>query len=305
MIPVNGYINRLQAWASAQSVAAALGAEFSCLWIPEPVAPAPLELLFDTPPPRGAFADMATVGTEWAVDPADVPRYLHANPEKGVITLAGHDQGEQVFMAQLEALMNDPRAPRSLVIKAGGAFHLPSASNPTQDRVDFYRSLPWAASVRAGLASNQRDRGSYLGLHIRGTDRARSAPTERAIVRAVLDLANRTAMTSVFIAADTQASRDVWTAWAQDQGLSSWTSGVSELDRSQAKAGIGALVDWHILADAHSMVFARESSFGAEAAIQNVDPHLSIALGATAPRRLARDVGALSRNVVRRVRSGF
>lgn len=282
VVPRNGYANRLQAWASSAILAAELDVPVKVLWEPEPVAPATAEQLFSPTLLRTSFIESSEVTEVLGRPHTDWPRYL--NVERDVVVLAGHDLGEQHFMPELlETLVREP-LPRLLVIIAGGKFHLPDSTNFELQRRVFYSRIDWSEAIRDRVDLLRADHHEYLGLHIRQTDRSITAPTAKRIRAALAELHMRTGIASLLVAADTDEARQHWQNTAIKLGLEPWTSDAREYSRSQAAAGIDAIVDWHLLGGARALVYPAASSFGEEAAVVTGNKTACIALDAS--RRL-------------------
>lgn len=287
VIPVSGYINRLQAIASAALLAEDIGAELSICWIPDAVAPVPAERVLAESLCAGRLVDADEVRAMSGVDPQEVPRYLNGRGD--TITLAGHDRGEQAFMAELASMLT-AQPPEHLVIRAGGRYFLPlhgaTETSFRQRRHAFYRApiLATAIEVEADHQAAQHD--PYIGLHLRYTDRAHQAPTSRAITRALRDVVERTGIRSVFIASDTAAARATWVERLQRKGLSPWIAAHESWDRAVAGSEFAAMVDWRLLTRAAGLVYFAESSFAVEAAVASLGHDHSVAL-APSPLRSA------------------
>lgn len=298
VVPRNGYINRLQAWASSAILAAELDVPLSVTWEPESVAPAAFTDLFIPDRPGVGLLSTDALSERLGKDPADLRPYLTVDESRRLVVLAGRERGEQEFMPALAAALGHPCGPTTLVIIAGGKFHLPGSTGFAEQRRHFYRQLPWSAAVSAGTKHAVADRGDFIGLHIRETDRAITAPTRRALRAAIIALADRTGVRSVFIAADTTAARRRWLGEVAALGLSGWAAPEPELDRSSARAGVDALVDWRVLGRSMALVYSRESSFGEEAAVSTGFGCPSIPLAASTPHQRSRLAAAIGRAAV-------
>lgn len=281
IVPVNGYVNRLQAWASASIIGAELDVPVQVLWEPEPIAAAPAEALFTPQRVRMSFVEAPEVTGLLGSLHRDLPRYLTVDRGRRLVFLAGHDRGEQVFMGELVEALRDPSRPTSLVIVAGGTFSLPGTEDASeQRRRAFYRQIDWHPMIEERVAAVLDDREPFVGLHIRGTDRSRQAPTTRALTGALRSLSKDTGLTSVFIAADSASARHDWVSRVDSLGLLPWTIGDIDFDRSEAAAGIDAIVDWIVLGRSHAIIYSASSSFGSEAALATNSPAGCLALEA-------------------------
>ena len=266
VIPRNGYVNRLQAWASSAALAAEWDAPLSVCWEPEPVAPATVDDLFDSRTLH-QWISPAEVAELCGLRHEELPRYLTHMPERSLIVLAGHDRGEQVFVSELLEMVDSAVQPLSVVIIAGGVFGSADAERQRRYRYEFYRRLPWKQSITERVESVIGDHTRFLGLHIRQTDRSREAPTARQVVAAVQQLTKDSGLSSIFVAADTSAALVEWQQILGDMGLEAWTAGTSDHARDSVEAGIAALIEWQVLGRSRGVVFSAASSFGAEAAV--------------------------------------
>lgn len=295
LVPRNGYVNRLQAWASAAILAEALNCSLEILWDSERVAPVPLTDFIDPQSGHATDIDEKTLLDITGKNHTDLPRYLSLHPEQGFAFLAGHDRGEQFFMRELEsALAGDPRL-HTLVIVAGGVFHLPGEANFRSRRTDFYRHLIWNEQITRVVSHDVTTRGPYIALHVRQTDRAREAPTTTAMRKALGTVGARTGCANVFVAADSVEGRELGLRIAQACGLSAWTSRSRSLDRSTAEAALGAMIDWYLLSQACAGVYSSTSSFAHEAFVAGDALTESVALTAPPVLQATRSV----RDVIR------
>lgn len=294
VVPRNGFANRLQAWASSAILASQLNVPLEVFWDPEPIAPTAAQALFTTSCSNATFLSNEDLRARIGADHQSLDRYLHVNEMTRVVTLAGHDLGEQHFMPYLLTTLNSACRPTTLLIIAGGKFHLPDTLNFRDLRRDFYRRLPWSPNITEKTSQIVAGRSDFIGLHIRETDRSLTAPTRPAIRRVLKELHQHTGLTSVFIAADTDTARRHWTSEVQGMGLEPWQAPKPELDRSSESAGVDALVDWRILAMANALVYSQASTFGEEAAVAGNSTAISRPLGASRTRQVQRRIASLA-----------
>lgn len=298
VVPRNGYVNRLQAWASAANVARTWGAPLEVCWEAEAVAPADAHALFRSAGQGATFISSEEL-TQLLGSPHErLPRYLTQLSTGRLMILAGHDRGEQRFMADLESRKVDLADAVTVVFIAGGRFHVPGETDFTTKRRDFYLSVDWSDAIRERIDTVGANLAPYVGIHVRETDKAASAPTRRALEESIRAVSNRTGIHSVFVAADTADTRTRWVNRLKRCGEAPWFLESTSHDRGAVQAGVDALVEWNLLARATAMVYAEDSSFGHEAAICNVIPELGI--GLTAPPWLRS-----TREVTRVLRSGL
>ena len=210
VVPRNGYVNRLQAWASSAILAAQLDVPLRIMWETEEPAPAAPADLFDSSVVARSFWERSRLDALVGGAHEELPRYLTHDRERDLIVLAGHDRGEQAFMGQLAAMLLGLEEPTTLVVIAGGKFHLPTDEDFTRQRAVFYRQLAWHPDLNARMAEELVDHADYVALHVRGTDRSLEAPTARTIRDGLTALADSTDERSLFIAADSEDGRDRW-----------------------------------------------------------------------------------------------
>ena len=298
VIPRNGYVNRLQAWASTAILADDIGVEYGVMWEPEAVAPAFDLDLFDPSLVQNRFVSGETVTDIVGRPHAELPRYLTLDKARDVLILAGHDRGEQIFMDPLRELLEGPQCPTTLVIIAGGKFALGSTANFRHRRGEFYRGITWNSSITTRVQRVLQDRGPHYGLHIRGTDRSRAAPTTRQVTRALHRLRDEGASRSLFVAADSAQARRRWTAIAENVGFQAWTADHDVRARGERTAGHDAIVDWLALAASITSTYSQTSTFGEEAAVAGGYLDDAIPLRARRGVRAARDARTLARALV-------
>lgn len=294
VVPRNGYLNRLQAWASTAILAAHYDAPIRVLWEWEEIAPAQAGELFSTSLVDSTFIERGELDALLTGPHELLPRYLTMMPELGVAVLAGHDKGEQAFMSEVEMIIARETWLKTLVIIAGGKFRVSGTANFDRQREVFYRQLRWSDSIETKVQNALTDRGAFNALHLRGTDHALTAPTPRQVREALKTLRNRSNIPGLFIAADTAETRARWHATAQSLGFEPWSVMGISLERTQSGAGIDALVDWRLLGSSEALVYSAISTFAEEAAVAS--GHLNRALPLTASpstqrwRRLGRHV---------------
>lgn len=261
------------------------------MWETEPAAPTPASELF-TGGPRipgldHAFLDRDSLDRTLGGKHEDLPRYLYLDSVRNVMTLAGDDKGEQVFMSELTDQLHEHRRVTTLVIIAGGLFTLAphDQSAFTRYRRDFYAALPWHQAieerVRVALPNEE-----YSALHVRMTDRSHEAPTRHTIRRTLESMKQRGLPGSLFLAADTSQGREEWVGSAKRMGFTPWSQTGIDLSRSAPANGIGAAVDWLLLARSTFLAYPGASTFSAEACIAN-GGH-GIAMHASSPTRMFR-----------------
>lgn len=296
VIPRNGYINRIQAWASASLLAENLGSQFGVLWEPESIAPAEAGDLFETSAEDSPFISREEVDELIGGSHEDLPRYISSSRGGQLLTLAGHDRGEQAFMAEVQQRLDG--SVNTLVIIAGGKFHLPEQLDAVSRRSEFYAHLAWSSLIASTSKELADQHPEYLGLHLRGTDRSIGAPTPGSIRQALTALKDRSAVRELFVAADSQDARTAWHAQARGLGFEPWAQPDVSLSRSKVAGGVSAMIDWILLGHSQALVFPAASSFGEEAAVATGNFERSIGVRASAIRQSARRARGFSRSVL-------
>lgn len=296
VVPMSGYVNRLQAIASSAIVADRFKAELLVCWTDVNVTPAPAAEVFSSDFVAQHVIEPKTFCDVTGMMPAEVAAYLTVCGN--VVTLAGSDKGEQVFMPRLQTVLEQSPQPVTLVFSAGGNFSFSDPETAIAERRDWYRRLNFSNSIESRVKEILTNRDPFIGVHLRYTDRSHEAPLEREIHRAIFRQAELLSIDSVFIASDTNKARNKLFEKLEKSGLKPWTAEIvlDKVDRSEA--AVGALVDWKVLGHAQSSVFFAASSFGHEAAVMAGSLGRSIALPRHAIQRFRSRAKELSGNLM-------
>ena len=139
-----------------------------------------------------------------------MPHYLTHDSDSAVVTLAGHDRGEQPFMADLAQLAQQSAKALTVVFIAGGRFWLPGETAFNAKRRNFYGSINWSEPIAEQVSTISADHEPFIGIHVRGTDKAITVPTQHAMKRSIAAIAEQSGLTSVLVAADTAQTRSQW-----------------------------------------------------------------------------------------------
>ena len=298
VVPRNGYANRLQAWASSAILAAELDASLEVCWVPESVAGAQAHDLFAPELVDRQFISEAMLEEHLGRHINSIPRYLTLDTDNGIVVLAGHDQGEQYFMPDLTQMLNDDSQPHTLVVVAGGKFHLPWSTDFVRQRAIFYQRLSWSPELDAAVADAVTDHTAFSALHIRETDRSREAPPRHTIKEGLRALAASGAPSSLFIAADSPKGRETWVRESSALGFQPWTRATVTLDRADPRAGIDALADWRVMSRAEAIVHPRASTFSEEASVASGHHDRAIPLSASMQRQRLRAAAAATHSAL-------
>ena len=278
--------------ASSSILAESLGARLRICWEPQEVLPASAREVFSPNFCNSYCITPEQALAEFGVTRSAIPRYLHRDDSRGLITLAGHDRGEQAFMADLRDMLADAAGAQTLAIAAGGQFFMPDvdaqAVRLNADfrirRRRFYSRMLFLEETEEALELAVASRGAFMGLHLRYSDRSHQAPLDRTIRQALRATSAASGLTSLFIASDTAAARDRWVIEAEHLGLDPWYVTHDSLTRSQVIGSRAALVDWRVLGRAQRLVYFAESSFAVEAAVAGSGFDDSMALPASSIR---------------------
>lgn len=303
IVPRNGYANRFQAWASAAILADRFGADLEVLWEPEQVAPTQASHLFASSFVQETFLSPHDLTDLLGRTHLEMPRYLHVDQDRGLIFLAGHDRGEQHFMSDLLRTLETTTGISSLVIMAGGQFHVPDETDFAAKRKAFYRQIQWHPEIEQRASDVQSIESPYLGLHIRETDRSREAPTPKSQEQALVQLATKSGTTHVFLTCDTASARSKWSGRLTRLGLKPWLSDASVFNREDVASSRDAIVDWLLLGQSDAIVYSGESSFGHEAAVMTKHPEWCQGLRASWTLRAFRDLQRFARSATKVVTS--
>ena len=299
VVPWNGYVNRLQALASASILAQQVGAPLQVAWEAQPEAPARAEDIFSTSFIKRHLVPPSFVTKILGQPHKTMPRYLTTNPTRKIAFLAGHDKGEQAFMPALKSLLESESDIETLVILAGGKFHLLDQADFISMRRKFYMGLGYNSEIHSRAGHVIERHRPYIGLHIRQTDRSREAPRPAAIQAALEQLVDKAGVGNVFIAGDTETARTEWAVRVSRMGLRVWTSDARNFNRHQSEAAKDAIVDWLALGGAEAIVYSATSSFGQEAALMNAQTDWSRGLQASVGLRFLRDARSATTSVKR------
>ena len=272
VVPRNGYINRLQATASASIIADLLGAEMAVCWLPQEAASAARETVFG-PDSSLKFVSEPELTEILGFGLGLFPHYVNSHIVSGVgrvVTFAGHERGEQPLMTQLAQELQS-RDWHVLVIVAGGRFALEAGSQSNEwdseefrsARQSWYQALKLAPEIENSV--NSISRKSFIGMHLRYSDRSHQTPSRTEIRRAVVGLCEQLCVSQVFLASDSVEQREYWQKLLPTLGITPW---VLETDSHIKLAGAQfALADWRALTHSKAIVYFAESSFGYEAAV--------------------------------------
>jgi hypothetical protein len=205
----------------------------------------------------------------------DFPLYVTHRKSPGlptVVSIAGHDIGEQPLMDELFTTLCE-QSPHELVIFAGGRFSFKDGSHPvTWDsaefrhrRAEWYEKLGFVPSIEGAVGTLMSV--PSIGLHLRYSDRSHQAPSRREIARAVTSVVDSTGISRIFVASDSPVERTRWLEKLHSMGLDPWHSSGELLAEMPYADSVAALLDWRILSKSSACIFFNESSYGYEAAV--------------------------------------
>ena len=303
-MPRNGYINRLQAWASSSILAEDLSLALEIAWETERIAAAEWWDLFDPKQVNGSFCDISVVNNILGKPHSEWARYLTFSSDRSTLVLAGHDRGEQAFIPQLLDALAQSSETQTLIIIAGGKFHARDVIDFETRRQNFYSEINWVSEISETATRTLNRPRSCIGLHVRGTDHARSAPTQSSIKHALLKLAQESGLGDIYIAADTRKTRDLWHQTAEELKLRPWSFDTSSYERDSVRAGIDAMIEWNLLKGTQGLIYSSISSFAEEASVASGFHYRSIGLSASPMRQRIRKLQVLLMSAVSKLK-GF
>ena len=293
VFPQSGYANRMQAMASAAILADAIGAIWHVCWELQPIAPVSPTEIFDSSLISDRFISTDEARARWGLSKAELPLYLTHDRDKRRTIVAGHDRGEQSLMPGLRQILQT-EMPDTIAIVAGGKFDLEGDADLTASqartfrtrRRAAYQSLRFSAAIEDAADRAVARHDSFVGLHLRYSDRASQAPWRRRIWPAVRAVTERTDADTVFIASDSARERERWVSALLQRGLRPWAVRPESVDRSDPVSAVGALIDWRILTRSSAMVYFSASSFAEEAAVASGTFDRSIGMAASPSRAI-------------------
>jgi len=203
VIPVNGIGNRLRAISSGLFLANKLRRDLHVLWEPVDLLPGKWDELFDNSS-QVSFISREDAKLKGFLPAYDVPLYL--GEDRSFVTLRGYDRGESPFAREfyLRLRRHDEK---QAVIMAGNSFH-PHAKTPER-ALSLLRESRRALQVKLCLSETVWQRvaeisptESYLGLHLRGTDRAHDASPTQELLDAATKLAAKFQLSSIFMSSE-------------------------------------------------------------------------------------------------------
>jgi len=294
LIPRSGYINRIQALASAKILVDEIDSELHVIWLSQEVAPADPSAIFSTTFMESYFRPLADLELMIQSSWEELPLFLHHESESGVVSLAGNLMGEQNFMPELREFLSTESELKTLVVIAGGKYWLAGgqslspAEQQTFDKLrhNFYQQRFLSQEIEESAMRHSHAAEPFIGLHLRYSDRSHQAPLRSAITQAVLSLTQSTGISRVFIASDTPSEIAKWRKILEQKGLKPWSIDHPDYSRSDPRSAYPALIDWRVLTYSQGMVYFSESSFGEEAAVASGRHEISIALQPSRRRAL-------------------
>lgn len=278
IIPVNGYINRLRAIASAFHLSDELGIPLKIYWKTEDIARTSYLEIFEDSFIESYFITTNNFKEDSDFDLDSIQPYLNIHRNHKIITLAGFDKGEQFFIPEIVELLKDPvYYEYQLIIKAGGKFALELNEDFDLARSAFYRHIKFNVSILNYVDTISLP-DSYIGLHLRTTDRSLTAPSNRQLIQGCLSLSKYLAVKNIFVCSDDLSYAEQISTLLIKNNLHVFSSNAAVVDRSNSSSAFFAITDWIILSGSTATVYHGESSFSQEAKLLNKNPDLSMDL---------------------------
>jgi hypothetical protein len=284
IVPRNGYINRIQAIASASILAEDLNFELKIYWDTEPNWATDYYSLFDEKFYSNKFVNKKYVDEALNYKNLfQLPNYLNVSRDGGFISLIGADKDEQRFICELVNLLNINQEINTILIVAGAKFYIGDPDEFILRRADFYNSIIWNSRISNNYLLNLFLEAEYVGIHIRRTDRFLSAPSTNQILKELKVMRSKTNLNTVFIACDNKRDREKWCKILRGLNLDVIDLDIQEFDRKEVSTGIFAIPDWIMLSRSVCIIYHGHSSFSQEASILNKRSDYSKGLVATSP----------------------
>ena len=302
LFPRNGLINRIQAMASTSQLAKAINAPTTTCWTDCGYLTTPADEVFDASFVNEHFTSAEAL-SEQGIRVDDIPLYV--SQQDKLIGLRGHDRGEQALLDSCLGLIGRAMTPTTLVIVAGGSFHIVREGRGEPDEYrffleakrDYYRALPLHPAIEQRVQTTlTRNPAPFVGLHLRYSDLAHQAPFTRSIAHSLRTLTDKTGVTRVFVASDSRPALREWLQRIDQMGLDPWCLDTQGLTGSQA-----ALADWRLLAASQALVHFAGSSFSTEAVVAAGTWDSSVALPAHPLRKASVRAKTHARNAWRRI----
>ena len=267
LITKNGLGNRLRAIASALHLSELLRRELLVFWPAYDGAATNWTDLFDQPG-SFTFIDSKEAESRGVID-GEIPRGLHESPD--MVTLRGAGLGEQAFIRDFSSRAQKNGS--ALCVVVSGGYFDSRARNIRQvarlsapSRRHLVQHLPIRSEILE-LAETVRPTGSYLGLHLRGTDRRKEAASPQRLINIAKRVAMREGVNEVFICADSDDLRASAAEQLSDAGLSVHIDSYLPT-RRDVDGERHALADFVNLRSSAYLVGALASTFATEAATQ-------------------------------------
>ncbi len=273
----------------------------SVVWLPEELAAAKKEILFDNYFINKFFIEEEYVQHKLNVKLDSICEGLHVDSDKNIITLRGSNLGEQHFMPKVKDLFNNPKyKDYTLIIKAGGNFTLNNQHTFFNNKRDFYKSIDFHPQILENVG-NPLFAERYLGLHLRNTDRALDSPTINQIIKSLLILSKKSSCQTVYISYDNFIEFATLNKKLKRLNFNVISSDPPDLDRRQPQAGVWALVDFLLLSRSISQIYHVKSSFSQESRILNLKPECSIGLLAPVHIQFYRNLSRVTTDAKKKV----
>jgi hypothetical protein len=266
VLPVNGYMNRIQAIVSGWLLATQLNYEFKVYWVPEKNAPSNVDDIFNADFLQNYFID----SNQWKIfstlGPNNFPKYLTFL--NGDVFIQGLDKGEQKFIQRM-VNVEIKNHTRNIYIKGGSNFYATIFNDFTSFQISkknlFHVNLFSADLLvdfnkfKSILPSN------YIGLHLRSTDRIFEFPPDKKLLRKILEISVLIDTRDVFIATDNPIVLEKWSELLRHNGLIVHAQTNITYDRTNLGSAKSALLDWLALVNCTSLIQTGFSTFSEEA----------------------------------------
>ena len=268
VVPVNGYMNRLQAIVSGWLLATQLNYEFKIYWEPEINAPANPEEIFNADFVSDYFIDP----TQWSIFTKlsynNFPKYLTFSNEG--IYIRGLDKGEHKL---INRMFNSDfkNSFRNIYIKGGSNFYSTRLNDFSTFQISkrnlFHTNFFCSDLLKDFEKLNSILPSKYIGLHLRATDRIFEFPPEKKLLRIILEVSELTKIQDVFIATDNSTMLERWSELLRNNDLMVYSQTNITYDRTKFVSAKSAIFDWLALVGCTSLVNTGFSTFSEEAIV--------------------------------------
>lgn len=280
VLPVNGYVNRLRAIASASIFATHFGEDrIGVIWNKEKIAPSHYSKFLQQQQDKIQLLDVKELEIRDFPNFKHIPEGISFNRDKRFILLKGGKMGEQFYLAELEKLLEEKAFNRfRLLIVSGGNFFLSAVTVEQYEKKksQFYNQLKFSSEVLNLVNKFKYEvTESYIAVHIRSLDLRSKNPSLRQVIKKITEI-NFNKNLPIFIASDSQYKKNKLYRKLVKLDFTVLTHS-GPLDRLKEDSAVSTIFDWIIIANS-SLLICGESSFSEESVFMSCGLTRRIAL---------------------------